>query len=103
MELQRRKKCAPDAVLVTSAFIVERRSQLDERLSKPTASTGTRIDTLNGIAKALAMMSNAGGGSVATGGGGVAEGIKNITELAQAEAFLAGYEAGRRDRDGSDV
>ncbi|MDE6789622.1 MAG: hypothetical protein K2J47_09950 [Ruminococcus sp.] len=98
MDLQRRKECVPDAVLVTKAFIVERRSQIEERLATPTASTGTPIDDLNGIAKALAMMANAGGGAVAIGGGGVAEGIKNITELAQAEAYLAGYEAGRRNR-----
>ena len=63
-------------------------------LNKTTASTGTPMDKLHGGAKRMAQMSNIGGGSKATGGGGVYEGMKamlqytwaNTVKIKKAEA-----------------
>lgn len=43
-------------------------------------STGTPMDKLHGGAKRMAQMSNIGGGSKATGGGGVDEGMKAMLQ-----------------------
>ena len=53
-------------------------------LNRPTASTGTPREELHGGAKKTAQMSNIGGGSKATGGGGVDEGMKAMLQYAQA-------------------
>ncbi len=58
--------------------------KITEGLSKPTASTGTRIEDLHGAAKTIAQISNIGGGSKATGGGGITEGMKTLVEHGQA-------------------
>ena len=46
--------------------------------------TGTPMDKLHGGAKRMAQMSNIGGGSKATGGGGVDEGMKAMLQYTQA-------------------
>lgn len=53
-------------------------------LNRPTASTGTPREELHGGAKKTVQMSNIGGGSKATGGGGVDEGMKAMLQYTQA-------------------
>ena len=62
----------------------QRRKQITNGLSKTIASTGTPMKKLHGAAKKVAQMSNIGGGSKATGGGGVDEGMKAILQYTQA-------------------
>ena len=49
-------------------------------LGRAADSTGTPMDKLHGGAKRMAQMSNIGGGSKATGGGGVYEGMKAMLQ-----------------------
>lgn len=56
-------------------------------LTNPIASTGTPIDELHGAAKSIAQISNIGGGSIATGGGGMKKGFETVTKNAQAKAI----------------
>ncbi len=62
----------------------QRGKQIVDGLNKTTASTGTPMDKLHGGAKRMAQMSNIGGGSKATGGGGVDEGMKAMLQYTQA-------------------
>lgn len=62
----------------------QREKQIVDGLNKTTASTGTPMDKLHGGAKRVAQMSNIGGGSKATGGGGVDEGMKAMLQYTQA-------------------
>jgi len=62
--------------------------KIQKGISKPTASTGTPIDKLNGAAKFMAVLSNIGGGSVNSGGGGVKEGFNTITKNVSAKSTL---------------
>lgn len=62
----------------------QRGKQIVDGLNKTTASTGTPMDKLRGGAKRMAQMSNIGGGSKATGGGGVDEGMKAMLQYTQA-------------------
>ena len=64
--------------------ILNQRKQIVDGLNRTTASTGTPIDKLHGGAKRMAQMSNIGGGSKATGGGGVDEGMKAMLQYTQA-------------------
>ena len=57
-----------------------------EGLSKKTASTGTPIEDLHGAAKFTAQLSNIGGGSKETGGGGIKDGFNTITQYVDAKA-----------------
>lgn len=57
-------------------------------LENPTASTGTPIDSLNGGAKFMAQLSNIGGGSKATGGGGVQDGFNTVNTNTKANTVL---------------
>lgn len=63
--------------------------KIAEGLNKPTASTGKPIDELHGAAKRIAQMSNIGGGSKATGGGGIDKGLDTVTKHAQAKTAKA--------------
>ena len=63
----------------------QRGKQIVDGLNKTTASTGTPMDKLHGGAKRMAQMSNIGGGSKATGGGGVDEGMKAMLQYTQAK------------------
>ena len=92
MELQKKTMHIPDVVTAAKVVALERRIQIDNGIAKNKASTGTDMSKLHGMAKTLAQLANIGDGSIESGGGGVAEGIKRITELAQAEAFIAGHE-----------
>lgn len=98
MDIQKWQEYLPEEVALAMTVIVEKRTVIVERSKNPNASTGTPISDLNGIAKSLAMISNLGGGSKAVGGGGVEEGIRNINDLARAEAHIAGYRDGRRGK-----
>lgn len=59
-----------------------------EGLSRKTASTGTPIDELHGGAKFMAQLSNIGGGSKETGGGGIKDGFNTITTYVDANAKI---------------
>lgn len=63
--------------------------QIVDCLNKPTASTGKPIEELHGAAKRIAQMSNIGGGSKATGGGGLDRGLDTVTKHAQARTAKA--------------
>lgn len=69
---------------VTDSILNKRGQQIIDGLNKPTASTGTPMKKLHGGAKKMAQMSNIGGGSKATGGGGVDEGMKAMLQYTQA-------------------
>lgn len=98
MKIQKRQEYLPEEVAVAMTVVVEKRTLIVERSMNPNASTGTPISDLNGIAKSLAMISNLGGGSKAVGGEGVEGGIRNITDLTGAEAYIKGYYDGRRGK-----
>lgn len=69
----------------TADSILEKRGkQISDGLNKTTASTGTPMKKLHGGAKAVTQMSNIGGGSKATGGGGIAEGMEAMLQYTQA-------------------
>lgn len=55
---------------------------------KPTASTGTPISKLHGGPKFMAKLSNIGGGSIATGGGGIRDGFNTIAENVRAKETI---------------
>lgn len=69
---------------VADSILNKRGQQIIDGLNKPTASTGTPMKKLHGGAKKMAQMSNIGGGSKATGGGGVDEGMKAMLQYTQA-------------------
>ena len=62
--------------------------KIKEGLSNPEASTGTPIDVLSGGAKIMAVTSNIGGGSKATGGKGGIDGLNTIMQNQAAKAIL---------------
>lgn len=66
------------------SIIKQRGNQIKNGLNKTTASTGTPMEQLHGGAKRMAQLSNIGGGSKATGGGGVDEGMNAMMQYAQA-------------------
>ena len=57
-------------------------------LEKPTASTGTLMQSLSGGPLFNATLSNIGGGSKASGGGGMQAGWKTCTQFVTASAVL---------------
>ena len=69
---------------VTDGIFRETREKIIDGLNKSTASTGTPMKKLHGGAKRMAEMSNIGGGSKATGGGGVDEGMRIMQLYTQA-------------------
>lgn len=69
---------------VADSILNQRGQQIVDGLTRTTASTGTPMDELHGGAKTMAQMSNIGGGSKATGGGGVAEGLKAVLQYTRA-------------------
>lgn len=71
--------------------------KIKKGLENPTASTGTPIDSLSGGAKFMAQLSNIGGGSKATGGGGIQDGfntvntntkVKTVLEMLDSENYI---------------
>lgn len=60
--------------------------KIKEGLSRETASTGTPIEDLHGAAKFMAQLSNIGGGSVETGGGGIKDGFNTVAQYVDAKA-----------------
>lgn len=78
-----------DALLVeaTQTFNLTT-AQIKSGLSNPIASTGTPISDLRGGAKLNARISNIGGGSKASGGGGIEAGLKAILLHTRADQHL---------------
>ena len=68
--------------------IRETDSKIMKGLEKTTASTGTPISELNGGAKFMAQLSNIGGGSKATGGGGIQDGFNTVNTNTEANTVL---------------
>lgn len=66
------------------SIIKQRGNQIKNGLNKTTASTGTPMEQLHGGAKRMAQLSNIGGGSKATGGGGIDEGMNAMMQYTQA-------------------
>lgn len=66
----------------------ETERKIQEGLSKKTASTGANIDDLHGGAKFMSQLSNIGGGSKATGGGGVEDGFNTVNKNTAIKARL---------------
>lgn len=68
------------------------KEKTDEMIQKglecPTASTGTPIKDLNGGALFMAQLSNIGGGSIETGGGGIKDGFNTIAANIAAKTAL---------------
>ena len=75
----------PSADQVVNQVYQQTGKQIMEGLSRPTASTGKPMEELHGAAKRIAQMSNIGGGSKATGGGGIDKGLDTLTKYAQAK------------------
>lgn len=69
---------------VVDSILNQSEKQIMDGLNRTTASTGIPMEKLHGGAKRMAQMSNIGGGSKATGGGGVDEGMKVILQNTQA-------------------
>ena len=63
--------------------------QIADGLNRPTASTGKSIDELHGAAKRIAQISNIGGGSKSTGGGGLDKGLDTVAKHVQARTAKA--------------
>ena len=68
--------------------IAETDSKIAKGLAKPTASTGTPIADLSGGSKFMAQLSNIGGGSLATGGGGIRNGFNTIMANVSAKGLV---------------
>ncbi len=77
---------APTLEQAANQIIHRTETQIREGLSKLTAGTGTQIDKLHRMAKNLAQMANIGGGSKASGGGGVSRGIEIVSQYNRADA-----------------
>ena len=78
------KKANASLERAADSILNQRGKQIVDGLNRTTASTGTPMDKLHGGAKRMAQMSNIGGGSKATGGGGVDEGMKAMLQYTQA-------------------
>ena len=77
-----RQKPSPDQIDI---LYRQKRNKIQSGLSKPTASTGTPMEQLKGAARYTAELSNIGGGSKATGGGGMREGMKTVMEYSHVD------------------
>lgn len=83
----KRTSLVPTNNKVTNQIALEAsQRKIAEGLSKETASTGTPIEKLHGGAKFMAQLSNIGGGSKETGGGGIKAGFNTITAYVDAKA-----------------
>ena len=78
-----------DALLVEAAdtIIKQNTAKIQHGLNNLTASTGTPMNKLHGNAKRLAQMANVGGGSKATGGGGLEACYEITIQLERADAI----------------
>lgn len=72
--------------------LVRSNKKIQDGLAKETASTGTPMKKLSGGAKFTAQLSNIGGGSKATGGGGIAEGFNQIAQNVALKATINALE-----------
>ena len=79
----------PQQSSIIDKIYQQTRKEIVEGLSRPTASTGKPMDKLYGAAKRIAQMSNIGGGSKASGGGGIDKGLDTLTKYAQARTAKA--------------
>ena len=83
----RESSLAPKEAENVQEIIKTTDSKIKEGLSRPTASTGTPMKDLNGGAKFMAQLSNIGGGSLATGGGGIRDGFNTIAANIGAKGY----------------
>lgn len=77
--------------------------KIEAGLKKPNASTGTPIKDLNGGAKFMAQLSNIGGGSKSTGGGGIKDGLNAITQNTAAKSTLKTLQLNHKNTKGIDI
>lgn len=63
-------------------------NKIQEGLARPIASTGKPMKDLHGGPKFMAQVSNIGGGSLATGGGGIRDGFNTIAQNIRAVSEL---------------
>lgn len=76
-------------VVSTARVVAEKTDKkIQEGLTKTTASTGTPVEDLHGGALFMAQMSNVGGGSIDTGGGGIKSGFETIAQNISAKSVL---------------
>lgn len=68
--------------------LITSQRKIAEGLSRKTASTGTPIVDLHGGAKFMVQLSNIGGGSKETGGGGIKDGFNTIATYVDAKAKI---------------
>lgn len=70
---------------MTNSLYKSTGDKIKKGLAKETASTGTPIKDLHGAAKTMSMLSNIGGGSKKTGGGGIAAGMDTMIKHEKAK------------------
>ena len=75
------KSAAPSAA---EGIAKQAGAKIQKGLDRPIASTGTPMEKLHGGPKFMAQVSNIGGGSVKTGGGGIKGGLKTMLEYTEA-------------------
>ena len=63
-------------------------NQIREGTSRPFAGTGKPIEALYGAARMNAVVANIGGGSKATGGGGMVQGMDLLLKYTQADTVV---------------
>ena len=83
----RESSLAPKEAENVQEIIKTTDSKIKEGLSRPTASTGTPMKDLNGGAKFMAQLSNIGGGSLVTGGGGIRDGFNTVARNLAAKGY----------------
>ncbi len=78
-------------------IIEKTNNDIQKGLEKPTASTGTPIEKINGGAKFMAQLSNIGGGSVETGGNGIKGGFNTVSQNTAAKSALKVLQDNEKD------
>lgn len=85
---QKKVSKMPTTVSNTQRIFDKTSEDIRKGLENPYASTGTPIEKLKGGAKFMAQLSNIGGGSVETGGGGVKQGFNTVANNVKAGTAL---------------
>ncbi|GHU75205.1 hypothetical protein FACS1894188_05540 [Clostridia bacterium] len=86
-----------DIVKIAHDVVAKTDKKIQKGLDKPIASTGTPISELKGAAKFTSSLSNIGGGSKDTGGGGMEDGLKTINQNSAAKGILYGVETAKQN------
>ena len=85
---QKKTSKTPITVSNTKKIYEKTGEDIRKGLENPYASTGTPIEKLKGGAKFMAQLSNIGGGSVETGGGGIKQGFNTVANNVKAGTAL---------------